>query len=170
MSKLIARLVVGLACAYAAGAVAYGFFGYEEGRRPDVPGVLSDFNGWLAGFVTSRAPDPKPPAAPPAPPAPAEPSTPAPEAAPAAPADPEERELARIEKEVLPKARELGRALRAMDRGDAEAFEGKRTEGMALLGDARTFLNGLLEREPRHKRANALWSQLQEIYRALKSL
>lgn len=168
MAKFIARLVVTIACLYGAGAVAFGYFHYEEGQRPDVPGVLSDFNGWMGSLVATRtnprpspAPPPATPQAPEPPPAPVEPP---------APVDPEERELLRIEKEVLPQAREIAKALRGMDRGDSAAFEAKRTEGMALLGDARTFLNGLLENDPHHRKANTLWGQLQELYRALKSL
>lgn len=167
MSKFIARLVVTLGLLYVGGAVAFAQFHYDEGKRPDLGGVLGDFHGWLTSFVTST----KNPEAPPPPPPPATPV--APPAAPVEPApsaDPEERELDRIEREVLPKARELGTKLRSMERGDGEEFERLRTEAMASLGDARTYLNGLLEKDSHHRRANTLYSQLQAIYRALKSL
>lgn len=166
MSKFIARLVVTLGLLYVGGAVAFAQLHYAEGQRPDVPGVLTEFHGWLGSFFRSTA-NPAPPPPPPAlPPVVAEPEAPAP----AEPADPEEQELNRIEREVLPKATELGTKLRNMERGDGVEFDRLRAEAMSSLGDARDYLNALLEKDSHHKRANALYNRLQGIYRALKSL
>jgi hypothetical protein len=181
MSKFLARLVVGMALLYVGGATAFAYTHYE-GARPDIPTILAEFNSWLGSlFATKvnpqRPPAAEPPASPPAP-APSAASDPAPATAPAAPAAPgapagmsaEGKELWHIQHEVLPKASEMARALRGMSRADSAAFEAARVEILASLGDARSFLNGLLEQDSDHEQANRLWTRLQEIYAAVKKL
>lgn len=112
---------------------------------------------------------PTPPPTPPNPPPPAAGSD-VPASVPAPSADPETQELTRIEKELLPAVTEKARKLRSSERGDGVEFNALRSEAMAALADARTFLNGLLEKDPRHRQANRLWTQLQELYASLKRL
>lgn len=170
MAKLIARAVVTLALLYAGAAAVFAWLHYE-GARPQVPQILADFHAWGGGLFASTsvekpATGPERPApAPPPPPAPQAPTPPAPVAA-----DPETRELDHIESDVLPKTLELMRSLRDMERGDGVDFERVRTDALAQLGDAKTYLNGLLEKDSHHKRANRLWSRLQEMYVALKKM
>jgi type IV secretory pathway VirB10-like protein len=173
MSKLIARVVVGLALLYVGGATAFAYSHYD-GAKPDVPTILKDFHGWMGSLLATKTNPPKPPAGEP-PPAevPAAPATP--RVAPPAPSDTpdgsaEDRELRRIQDDVLPAASEKARALRGMSRSDAAAFEKARVEVLAMLGDARTFLNGVLEKDADHQQANKLWNRLQGIYTAVKHL
>lgn len=183
MAKLISRLVVGLALLYAGGATAFAYTHYD-GAKPDVPTILGDFHAWMGSLFSTKtnvpaAPTPGPaPAAPPAP-AQTEPTSsaapqpaPAPTPPPGAPSglSAEDKELWRIQNDVLPQASTKARALRGMSRSDAAAFESARVEVLAMLGKSRTFLNGILERDADHQQANKLWNKLQEIYTAVKHL
>jgi hypothetical protein len=173
MIKFIARLVVGLALVYVGGATVFAYSHYD-GAKPDVPTILKDFHGWMGSLLATKTNPPKPkapepppaevPAAPTSPPA----ATPAPSGTPDGNA--EDRELRRIQNDVLPEASEKARALRGMTRSDAAAFERARVEVLAMLGDARTFLNEVLEKDADLQQANKLWNKLQEIYTAVKHL
>jgi len=184
MGKFIARLVVTLALLYGAGATAFAFLHYG-GEKPDVPTILKDFNGWITSLWAKKAnPKPAQPVEPPAP-VPVTPPAPTPVEEPE-PAEPvptgrvvpkppphlsgEQLELWKIENLVLPDVEKQARALRDMSRADAPAFEAARTTAMATLGDARTFLSGMIDRNPDHDHANRLWQKLQGIYAALKKL
>ena len=171
MAKFIARLVVTLAVLYAGAAGVFAWLHYE-GTRPAVPQVLTDFHAWTVSLIATKkaerpprpvedAPPPKPPAPPPAPPV---------EPPPPAPKDPETQALDTVEKDLLPKALELAKQLREMDRGTGEEFEKIRTDALAELGKAREVLNPILEKDAHNTRANRLWTKVQELYATLKKL
>lgn len=178
MGKFIARLVVTLAVLYAA-SVAIFAFTYYPGEKPDVPTIVGDFNGWAAELWKTKVnPKPAQPVEAPAPAPLPEPVAPPP-AAPVAPPGPpqpppglygEQLELWKIEHVLLPEAAKQARLLREMSRADAPAFEEARTSIMASLGEARTLLGSVLDRDNSHRLANKLLGTLQELYAALKKL
>ena len=176
MGKFIARLVVTLAVLYAGGVAIFAFTNYPA-EKPDVPTIVGDFNAWASElWATKVNPKPAKPVEPPAPPPePAE----APPVAPAPPPGPlqppvglsgEDLELWKIEHRLLPEAAKQARLLREMSRADSTAFEEARTSIMASLGDARTLLASVLDRDNGHRQANKLLGTLQELYAALKKL
>lgn len=170
MARQLAVFLVGLVVLYALAATGFAF-GHYEGSMPGVGQVIDDFHGWLGDvFVGRQAPAvPREPraSAPAAPPA----ATSAPAAAPPdVPLDDEGKALLKIEREVLPTAMKRARELRTMSRANADAFERARTEILAALSETRPLLNEILERDSGHAKANRLWSQMQELYTAVKKL
>lgn len=173
MARQLAVLLVGLVVLYALAATGFAF-GHYEGRMPGLGQVMGDFHGWLGDvFVGREAPAvPPPPAAAPVAGPPAAGAGPTPASAPPAqpPLDEEGKALWKIEREVLPAAQKRARELRSMSRADAAAFERARTEVLAALSETRPLLNAILERDSGHAKANRLWSQMQELYTAVKKL
>lgn len=183
MARQLAIFLVGLLALYALAATGFAM-GHYEGGMPGVGQVVSDFHGWLGEvFIGRPVPTASPaPAAVPGPsagaPAGAGALPSAPAAGPAAGAvagppaglDAEGRALWKIEKEVLPAAHKRARELRSMSRADSQAFERARSEVMAALSETRPLLNSILERDSAHAKANRLWSQMQELYSAVKKL
>jgi hypothetical protein len=171
MSKFLLRVALAMVAVYAVGAVLFAFVHYS-GNPPSVPTILGDYHAWLgSGLVSGEVERSRPPSPPPAPPTP----TPPPAAPPAAVPDPDagdpvEKELRRIEKELLPAITEKARILRASERGDGVDYDRTRAEAMAALSEARTYLNGILEKDPHHRQANGIWTTLQELYSAIKRL
>lgn len=170
MSKIYARAAIVLVLLYVVGAVLFATFHYT-GARPPIPTILGDFHAWVASpFTSSEQPAPAAPVPPPAPPPTPVPEPPTFETPSIEETDPVAVELKRIEKELLPEITEKARKLRASERGDGVEYDRVRSEAMAALGEARTYLNALLEKDPHHRRANKLWSALQELYASLKRL
>ncbi|MFM8980261.1 MAG: hypothetical protein ACKOSS_07350 [Planctomycetia bacterium] len=172
MARQLAIFLVGLVVLYALAAAGFAF-GHYEGSLPGVGQVLDDFHGWLGEVFVGREAPARVPSQPPArtsagPAAPAARATL--EAPPQAPLDEEGQALLKIEKEVLPAAMKRARALRGMSRADADAFERERAEVLAALSETRPLLNAILERDSSHAKANRLWSQMQELYSAVKKL
>jgi hypothetical protein len=111
---------------------------------------------------TASAPPPPTPAPPTVPPPP-----PPPPPGPPPPADPLAADLARVA-DLLTRAEADAKALRASSRDGG--FETRRVQVLRLLGEAREILNRVLDAHPSHRRANDLWTRLQQVQNAVRHL
>jgi hypothetical protein len=164
MARIVTRTLLTLGVLYFAAVGAFALLHYE-GERPGADQVFADFHAWLGFGEGKPAPAPPPPVAPPTPPPP--PPTPPPEPAPPKEEDPHASALARAA-EILAKAEEEAKALRAAERDGA--FAEKRTAVLALVGEVREILIRVLDAAPEHRKANDLWMRQQTLQAAVRHL